>query len=196
MSLKTISEKAFEEFCDVNKIKWEKVKEGRIKTPDYKVQLGSDFVFIEVKQLDKDPDFHSDGEASSRIVGSHIREKIKDARKQIKAGADQGCPSILLIYNNLDGLQMFGTEQHDFVAAMYGDLTFLIDKKRHKIVDHYQGRNRSFDENRSSYFSAVGFLFRTKYNVGIKLYENAFAKNKLNFDVIPKCMEMIRVEVS
>jgi hypothetical protein len=195
MSSKTIAEKTFEDFCDANKIKWEKIEEGHQKTPDYKVQFGDEFVFIEVKQIDKDQDFHIDGEVSARTVGSHIREKIKEARKQLKVGANQGCPSILLVYNNLDGLQMFGTEQHDFIAAMYGDLTYVIDQKRHEIIGQYQGRNRSFAENKSAYFSAVGFLYQMIDSTGITLYENAFSNNMLDFNSIPKCIEVVRIKL-
>ncbi|MBN1757775.1 MAG: hypothetical protein JW863_05630 [Chitinispirillaceae bacterium] len=196
MMPKTIAEKVFEDFCDANKIKWEKIMEGHQKTPDYKVQFGDDFVFIEVKQIDKDQYFHIDGEVSGRTVGSHIREKIKTARKQIKVGADQGCPSILLVYNNLDGLQMFGTGQDDFIAAMYGDLTYVIDKNRHEFIDQYHGRNQSFAENKSAYFSAVGFLYQTINSSGIRLYENAFTNNKLNFNCIPKCIEVVRIKLT
>lgn len=188
---KTESEKVFEEFCDLNKIQWEKIKEGENTSPDYKAIFNGDIVYVEVKQIDKDDKFsvHS----NSRIVGSHIREKIKEARKQVQVGSNQGAASILLIYNNLDGLQMFGTQQHDFITAMYGEITLTFDKKENRFTDSYYGRNHSFSDEKSTYFSAVGFLYRTKESVGIRLYENVFAKNKLDFSKIPDCIEVIKI---
>jgi hypothetical protein len=190
MTEKTISELTFEKFCDVSGIKWERVNIGENATPDYKIVLPGVVVFVEVKQIDKDDNFSA--HSSHRIVGSHVREKIKEARKQVRAGSDEGAPSILLIYNNLDGLQMFGTEEHDFTAAMYGEMTLLFDKKENKFTDHYHGRNRSFSSDKSTYFTAVGFLYRTKNGVGLRLYENLFAKNKLDFSKIPSCIEVTR----
>src|SRR5450755_4640545 len=61
--------------------------------------------------------------------GDHVRRIIDRSKKQIQYGAAQGIPSILLIYNSLDPVfQNFGTEDHDFTAAMYGEYTILIDK--------------------------------------------------------------------
>jgi hypothetical protein len=42
---------------------------------------------------------------------------------KVQYGAKQGIPSVLLVYNNLDPLHLFGTEDHDFIAAMYGEYT-------------------------------------------------------------------------
>jgi len=192
MVLKTISEQTFEKFCDANNIKWEKIKEEHTKTPDYKVWFGDEIVFFEIKQIDNDSGFDSKNGIMSRIVGSRIREKIKSARKQLKAVANKGYPLILLIYNNIDPLQLFGTEYEDFISAMYGHLTYLIDKNKNKIIDIYYGKNRSFDKNKSSYFSAIGHLYQTKDKIGITLYENVFANNKLNFNTIPESIKIIR----
>lgn len=191
---KTKAETVFEAFCDSNNITWEKVKEGDNVTPDYKVLFSDDIVYIEVKQIDKDDNFKAD--SGSRTVGSHIREKIKGSRRQLRAASRQGAPAVLLVYNNLDGLQMFGTEQHDFIAAMYGEMTLSFDKNEHKVTDYFHGRNRSFSEDKSTYFSAVGFLYQTKKSAGITLYENIYAiKNKLIFSRVPACIEVIRIEL-
>jgi hypothetical protein len=191
--MKTKAEIFFEEFCGINHIKWEKLKENEKPTPDYKVFFNDDIVFIEVKQIDKDVNFSA--EESSRTVGSHIREKIKEARKQLKAVSNKGFPTILLIFNNLDGSQMFGTEQEDFITAMYGDRTLLYSRKKKKVVGSIHGKNCSFNEEKSTYFSAVGFLYKTKENVKVLIYENAYTKNPLNFSNIPKCIEIMRIEL-
>jgi hypothetical protein len=190
MTKKTKSELTFENFCDVHGISWKRVNVGENATPDYRIILTGDVVFVEVKQIDEDDNFNE--HSGHRIVGSHVREKIKEARKQVRAGSDEGAPSILIIYNNLDGLQMFGTEEHDFIAAMYGEMTLLFDKRKNKFTDYYHGRNRSFSADKSTYFTAVGFLFRTKNGFGIHLYENVFAKHKLDFSRVPSCIEVTR----
>lgn len=191
--MKTKSEILFEDFCDSNRIIWEKIEEGKNPTPDYKIILDGYKVCIEVKQIDKDDDFSTSG--SSRTVGSHIRKKIKEARKQVKTGSNEGFPSILLVYNNLDGMQMFGTEQHDFITAMYGEMTLVLDKKNNKLIDSFYGRNRSFSNDKSTYFSAVGFLSKNREGVRVQIYENAFAENRLDFSKIPSCIEVIRIEL-
>ena len=45
-------------------------------------------VFVEIKQIDDDTDFR--GEVKSRTVGSHVRAKINEARKQAKTAASEG----------------------------------------------------------------------------------------------------------
>jgi len=190
---KTKAELIFEAFCDSNNIEWEKITEGKKATPDYKVVFNNATVYVEVKQIDKDDNFKE--KCSYRTVGSHVREKIKEARKQLKEASIQGSPAILLVYNNLDGLQMFGTEQHDFITAMYGEMTLILDTEKNQITDHYHGRNHSFNDDKSTYFSAVGFLYQTKENVGLTLYENIYAKNKLDFSKLPPCIEAVRIEI-
>ncbi len=203
MSSNTKSEKIFEKFCEDNNIPCKKVKQSDKKTPDYKVQFKNQFnknyfVYVEVKEINKDTNFNIDNQGlHSRKVGEHIRKKIKDAREQLKAVSEEGYPSILLIYNNLDGLQLFGTERHDFISAMYGDLTVNINIDGNKIMGPYYGYNRSFDQNKSTYISAVGFLYmdRDIPKPGITIYENIYAKNSLDFDCIPECIEVVRFKL-
>lgn len=191
--MKTKAETLFEDFCDSNQIVWEKIKEGTGPSPDYRVFLNEYVVYVEVKQINKDDSFSA--ACSSRTVGSHIREKIKEARIQVKAGSSTGFPSILLVYNNLDRMQMFGTEEHDFITAMYGEMTLVLNKTENKFTDSFYGRNRSFSEDKSVYFSAVGFLSNNTKRIRIQIYENAFAKNPLDFSKIPDCIEVTRVEL-
>ena len=123
MTIKTVGEGMFEKFCISHYILWEKIQEGALPTPDYKVILNGISTYVEIKQIDDDENFR--GEVGSRTVGAHVRAKINEARKQLKSIAREGPPAILLIYNNLDPMQLFGTDQHDFIAAMYGELTIV-----------------------------------------------------------------------
>lgn len=195
ITTKTVAEEVFEEFCDSNNIACEKITEESEATPDYKLMLNGACVVVEVKQIDRDEDFNSKGGVSTRTVGSHIRNKIHDTRirKRLKNASTDGIPTVLLVYNNLDPLQMFGTEPHDFVSAMYGELTVVLNPKDKKIEDSFHGHNSSFRANKNTSFSAVGHLHKTKSGPGVHLYENIFAKNPLNFSLLPGCFEVTRI---
>ena len=199
MTAKTEAEALFEEFCNSNNIACEKVIEGPEATPDYRVTLNGLCVVVEVKQIDEDDDFSTKNGVSTRTVGSHIRNKIHDVRKrkQLKAAANLGIPAILLVYNNLDPMQAFGTEPHDFIAAMYGELTVVLNANTNRITDSYHGRNRSFAAGKNTSFSAVGGLYRTEKGSAIRIYENIFCeKNRLDFSLLPNCIEVTRIELA
>lgn len=107
-------------------------------------------LMFEVKELSEDENFREVNDPASpvirvhsRILGDHVRSKISEAKKQIQYAAKQGLPSILLIYNNIDPLHLFGTEDGDFIAAMYGEYTLLIDKGTRKVMgEPFHGRNK------------------------------------------------------
>lgn len=194
MTIKTKSETIFEGFCNSNDLQCEKIPEGEQPTPDYMVVLNAQTVIVEIKQIDEDDKFTEVG--NSRIVGNHVRAKINEARKQVKAALKDHLPAILLIYNNLDPMQRFGTEQHDFIAAMYGETTVVFNPNDHSITDSFHGRNQSLREKKNTSFSAVGFLYQTTKGPIVRIYENVFAENKLNYSSLPKCIEAIRVDLS
>lgn len=193
MTKKTKAESIFEEFCALNSIACEKIPEGEQPSPDYRVVFGDQDILVEIKQIDDDDDFSN--VSSSRIVGSHIREKIKQARKQAKVALSLNTPFILLVYNNIDGLQMFGTEQHDFVDAMYGERTLIFDTTENAITDSFQGRNSSLRHDKNESFSAIGHLKETQKGTTVKVFENIYAENPLNFSKIPDCIEATRIVV-
>lgn len=170
-----------------------KITECDQPTPDYKVFLNTETIIIEIKQIDKDNEFSKEG--SSRISGDHIRAKINDkhTRRQAKAAYKIGFPFILLVYNNLDPMQGFGTEQNDFIAAMYGELTVVLNPKGHSITDSYHGRNQLLRQHKNTSFSAVGFLYQTNVGPAVRTYENAFASNTINYSSLPMCIEAIQI---
>jgi hypothetical protein len=194
MTSKPKAEALFESFCDTNRISWKRVPTGGTRTPDYRVSLNDETVYFEVKQIDADEAFSTPQGISSRTVGSHVRQKIADSRKQVQAGAEAGAPGVLLVYNNLDRMQLFGTETHDFIAAMYGEMTVVL--KNNEIKDSYYGRNSLLREGHNTSFSAVGHLRHSPMGPTVRLYENVFACNRLNFASLPTCIEVIRIEVA
>lgn len=178
MTKRTVGESTFEEFCSSCGVPFERVKEGPQRTPDYKISLSGVSVFVEIKQIDKDENFES--AVKGRTVGSHVRAKINEARDQMQAACAQNIPAVLLIYNNLDPLQLFGTEPHDFVSAMYGEDTVVLTQGR--ITDSFHGRNKSFRKCKNESFSAVG--------------ANVFARHPLDYSRVPASIHATRVELT
>jgi len=191
---KTISEETFEKFCKLNNLPCEKIPEQNNKTPDYKVTINSKIVIFEIKQIDSDDGFTE--KASSRTVGKRVREKIDDARKQFKESSENNLPSVLLIYNNLDSMQKFGTEEHDFITAMYGEMTISLLPKTHTIIDSFHGKNQSLRHDKNTSFSGVGHLYTTCEAPAVLIYENLYSKNKLDYQSLPSCIDVKRVELT
>jgi hypothetical protein len=189
----TEGEALFERFCGVHGLHCARIAEGKLPTPDYLVDLDGISAAIEIKQIDEDENFSST--STSRMVGAHVRAKINEARNQVRPAATDGIPAILLIYNNLDPLQSFGTEQHDFVAAMYGEHTVLLSVETGEILDSFQGRNKAVRPGKNDSFSAVGYLKRSDRAPAIHLYENIYAKVPLDYGRLPACVAYTRFEV-
>jgi hypothetical protein len=195
--MRTTSELAFEKFLTENRLAFERVEEQQTPRPDYLVQIGDAKVLFEVKEISEDENFTTEPlKVYGRTIGDHIRAKIAQARRQVQYGAKQGIPSVLLVYNNLDPLFLFGTEDHDFISAMYGEYTIAIDRESMKAVDYYHGGNKSLGEAKNTSFSAVGRLYSVRGRLKVKLFENAFAKVKLPFDALPSCFDVKRVNIS
>jgi len=189
---KTAGEVAFEGFCEANDLSFDRITEGTEPTPDYVLRLG-ETIYVEVKKIDEDANFSP--ARGTRTPGTHIRAKINQARDQLRSVAQSGSPAVLLVYNNLDPLQSFGTEQHDFLAAMYGELTWYVAGEQIPNAGIFHGRKKSFREGKNDSFSAVGWLHQSHEGVGIHLYENSYARVPLNFAALPLCIHFNRVTV-
>jgi len=110
--MKTKSEEVFESFLALNNVPFQKIEEVKEKAsyrPDYLLQVGDLRLAVEVKELAEDENFEvvkdpsrPDIRSSYRTPGEHVRNRIRGSKKQIQYGANQGIPSILLIYNNID----------------------------------------------------------------------------------------------
>src|ERR1039458_615317 len=153
--MKTRSESLFEEFLTFNNLRFEKIREDTTPRPDYRVSVGGCVIIFEIKELVEDRNFgvvkdpaYPHIKNSSRTVGRHIRRRIKSSKKQIEFGAEQGVPSILLIYNNLDPVfQEFGTGPMDFTAAMYGAYTVLINRETRTASGWFNGEDQMLQES-------------------------------------------------
>lgn len=193
MSRETVSEKLFAAYCQANGLAAERIAAGTSRSTDFRLFIGGVDVFVEIKQIESTRGINPMG-VFSRTIGDHVRRMISGARKQMQAAAGKGAPTILLIYNKADEhFQSFGTEPHDFVTAMYGELTVrFVDGH---ASDSYHGQNALLRRKNTS-FSAIGHLRRSAAGAKVKIYENVYARNPLPFDMLPTCIEVVRVEVS
>lgn len=193
MNARNESELLFEAFCRQHQLETQPVAVGPTPTPDYHLRFGSVVAFVEIKQIESEAGIDRGG-VSRRTVGDHVRQRIDEARKQIQAASRAGFPTMLLIYNLVDEpLQIFGTERHDFLAAMYGEHTVrVVDSK---ASGSYFGKRSQLQAGKNTSFGAVGHLRRTAEGATVTLYENAYARQALPFEMLPSCFEVIRVEV-
>jgi hypothetical protein len=201
--MKTTSEEMFEKFLTENNLPFEKIKEEDSPRPDYLVQVGELKLVFEVKELAEDENFgvlknflRPDIKVHSRTLGDHVRSKISDAKKQIQYAAKQGLPSILVLYNNIDPLHMFGTEDMDFISAMYGETTVILNKKTKAVSESFQGKNQSLSAIKNTSFSSVARLRPYSGKMTLTLFENVFSKVKIPYEQLPPCFEVKRVEIS
>lgn len=194
MTKQTKSEALFESFCSSNSLDWTRIPAGVSKAPDYRLRFGETTVAFETKQFDGPGGFNPGG-VSSRTVGYHVRQKITEARKQLQAAAASREPAVLLIYNAVDHpFQAFGTEQHDFICAMYGDLT--VDLSCESFSKPFHGRNAKLRAGMNTSFSAVGHLRLLGTGAAsVTIYENVYAAHPLPFEHLPSTLEVVRVSV-
>ena len=191
MSEKTESEELFERFCTQNQLDWTPYGTAQHPTPDYQISFHDKTVCVEIKQIESTMGFEAEGR-QTRTVGDRVRREISKATKQIQAASRDGFPTILLVYNCIDPLQAFGTETHDFIFAMYGELTVRLVEGH--VAESYHGRNGKLRGGNTS-FSAIGHLRRTALGAEVKLFENVNAKHPLPYDRLPACFGAVRVKV-
>lgn len=188
----TPGESTFTTFCSLHGIPCERINTAHTPTPDYKIELCGVTTYVEIKDIEEDKEFSSP--LMRRTPGAHVRAKIEEARSQLQPASRAGFPALLLIYNALDSIfQAFGTEIHDFLAGMYGEVNGRVNPGTNRIEYFFGGRNKSLRVDKNTSFSAVGCLYTRNGSPSVTLYENVFAKNPLNFEALPTCFEFCRI---
>ena len=203
--MRTKSEELFEKFVADNNLAFERIKEDTTPRPDYLVSLGDAKIIFELKELAEDENFdavkdpdHPHVKSHSRTVGDHVSAQNRKLEETDSVRAKQGIPSVLLIYNNVDPVfQAFGTEDMDFVAAMYGEFTIMIEKNTRQSSEMFHGNNQLLQERKNTSFSSVGRLCdRDRRHHRDLVRKRVFKSRKLPYDRLPPCFEVRRVEVS
>jgi hypothetical protein len=148
----TTSEKLFEDFCNQNKLPYEKIEEdNKNKLPDYLLKIENYRLIVEVTEF----------------------ELNKEEKKTL-------CPSILLIYDNRQVFSDMNSD--DIRYAMYGEDSHTIgvfdnsDNPPFYIGNKF-GRHRQMTKDEKTNISAIGHLFCTyKKELKINLYHNYYSK--------------------
>ncbi len=176
MKATTAGERAFVEICTAHGIPFEPIQTGSASTSDFRVWHCGVITYFEVKDIEDDIAFAP--EFAQRTIGEHLRKKIKKARDQMQAAADAGHRSVLLVFNALDPLQIFGTEPTDFAAAMNGEFTTEVSL-RGAVSEPYHGRNGMFRKDSKTAFSGIGHIYRGRSGCSVTIYANRYARHPL-----------------
>lgn len=131
MSRQTISERLWEEFCDANSVRCDRVPVGVSRTPDYVIRLCDQRIACEVKQLEQDTCEREaleqsllTGKTSTHWVRSGVRNKLKKVSGQLKSAAVAGVPTLLVMYDN-GPLRSHLLHTH-IIEAMFGQVGYPI----------------------------------------------------------------------
>jgi hypothetical protein len=125
----TISEKYFEEWCCLNQIKFQRIKEARVegyKRPDFAIKVGEHWCVVEVKQLEPNPpDKHQLETASEKreavsvfwkkSPGSRLIRGLREAKSQLRKFSIRNLPTVVCFFDNTLG---FYDEPRDVKQAM------------------------------------------------------------------------------
>ncbi len=127
----TQSEQWFEEFCNSVGLKFERIEEGELKTPDYFLDVDNQKIIVEVKEFARNKEERESdrlleergyGEALSNTPGDRVRKKISGASAQIKERTQGIYPSILVLCDIRHGCgQVTGhVDPYNIRVGMYG----------------------------------------------------------------------------
>lgn len=191
---KTRSEITFEGWLNANGLSWCPVPTGPTRTPDYAVTVApSEEIIFELKQIETDRTWEVDAVHGGE-VGAFVRERINRSKSQMKAASKQGKPTVLVVYNDYDPLQLSGAEDHDFFHAMYGTHSLQIGVESRRITGRFLGKGKSFQPTKNTSFSAIARLKESgrEATISVTLFENIHAAVPINYSALPPCFEVVR----
>jgi hypothetical protein len=190
MTTLTKSERLFERFCEIAKIRFEVIPVGTEKTPDYNIYLDGTKIVVEVKEIkpnitekEKIKEFQSRKTAAIRNqLGKRVRDKITDAAGKFKDASQSNCPSILVLQNNVELYKH--TEPLDILAGMYGQLYFPVSGTTGSalnIGDMRSGPKKKMTPDTNTSISAVGVLKQSNSgDPDLAIYHNFYARVRLD----------------
>jgi hypothetical protein len=186
VTVKTLSEQLFEEFCGSHGIDVEPIETATHRTPDYQITVAGHAAIAEVKQLDPNSE---DAAAAAALrtgvpqmrwlgTGTRVRAAIHGSRAQIRHLAKGKCAGLLVLYNNVPNSPPL-TDPMMILAGMYGRPEFAVssapDGTPFVSGARFAGR-RGVNEDHNTSLSAVCILFRSASGkVGLNFYHNFFA---------------------
>ena len=153
----TVGEAAFESFCNrAPGYECQRVKEGPGKRPDYIVTIGDQKIIAEVKEVGR--------EINEGTVGDAARRMIRRANRQLKALAEERYPGIAVLYDPFALFHVTGPMGFEHIrAAMYGFHTLRISVPRNpaepsRVASEWAGKDRTTTPKKNTTTSAVCVL--------------------------------------
>lgn len=188
----TRSEELFETFLIANNLTYRRLAEDAERRADFEVDIGDTTVVFEVKQIERGEQWVEG--TIGRTVGKKIRELIGRAKRQLQGPAQDGKPTVLLVFNAGDPAQLFETEPHDFDMAMHGDWVVDVDVESGKIVGSGRGLGKALQDCKNTSISALGHLLDNGIARAptVTLFLNPFARNPLDVLALPPCFKTLR----
>lgn len=182
MAAQTISEELFAQFCATSGVPCERVLTGAGRTPDFRIRLGDTQVTCEVKQINPNAEDVAElqelggRDAVGRSVPNRMRDKLKDVSAQLKAASRDGCPTLLVVYDNTP-FKMY-TSPSDVVQAMFGhdSVSISISGNTTVVSEPFFGGNRGLTPSQNTSVSALAILDGgPDGSLALRVYHNPFA---------------------
>lgn len=181
MSVPTRSDLLFERLCVDRGLVPRRIPVGNGKTADYKLDLGSVTLIVEVKEKEADGDSDlgaSESENEDGVVAPSrwVKKQIGDSYKQLKNSANEVHPTLLVLYNNA-GLLHF-IDDFSVSKGMFGTMGIKLALSQGEVAavgqGFYGGRKLTKDSSRS--LSAVGVIKEAADDrVELVAYHNPYA---------------------
>jgi hypothetical protein len=195
----TVSEKIFEEYCQQNRIYFNKINtesNSAKKSPDYEIIVNSQKIIVEIKQIDPNP---NDKKNEERLrltgtggtfggkIGKRISQKITSAMPQLKVRAKNKYPSLLVIYNNISFTDEY-VQPDEVMCGMYGRHVVYLpfgSNKKDEIIDQDFGPTRRLTPDANTTLSALAIIRKEKNDIKLDIFSNKYANIPLSNNVLP-----------
>ncbi len=180
--MRTKSETLFEEFCLSSGIECSRIAESTTPRPDYLVRLQRVDLVCEIKQLEAGQRElealrrAAAGEAAPYWDKNRLREKLKGVSRQLRQAAEDGVPTLLVVYDNSHfGMQL---DDVDVKEALYGQIGLPVYTPTDGVPfagGLFFGGNRALTPAHNTSVSAVGVLERVEGVPRLRIYHNLYA---------------------
>lgn len=191
------SEILFEKFCQENGIVYEKIPVSSSKTADYKINVKSETMICEVKELTPNKEdkrlgkeLEEKGYTEIHVVkiGERLSKDIKKAAEKLKHYNHLNVPLIVAIYDNIlfHGTRVHGPiDRWDVDEAMYGRDTgyYLMSSRGTQFNGFRHGTKRRMTPTEKKYVSAVFLLKDSAVGVNVDIYHNYYATVRIDKSV-------------
>jgi hypothetical protein len=195
MANKTISELLIEQFCEINRIHYERIEPDGKKIPDYDINIDNRKIVVEVKQMEpnskeseKIEELNKSGSVTIRTeLGKRVRSKITASQRKFRRRTLGKHPSILVLYDSVKYHKH--TEPPDILAAMYGQPYFPVEYSTSsaRIGNIKHGPKRKMTESTNNSISAIGVLKKKKdSNPTLTIYHNKYSDVPLDYKLFAK----------